>query len=181
MGVEDLPAQIRRGRENSSADKSETLSYGTIGGAPKSLILGRTYFYQKDERKARAAFDAARLTLEHSVEEKPRDPDQHMFLAEAYARLGRKDDAIREAKSAAKMIPESKDPYAGIVMQCHLAETYVMVGEFDVALPIIQHCVTTPAGFFVNDLRLDKFWDAIRSDPRFQQIVAQDVEPIKVE
>ena len=72
------------------SDKRETFSWGGLNGAPKSLVLGRIYFYMKDQAKARAAFESARATLERSVAAKPRDSDQRMFLAEAYARLGQK-------------------------------------------------------------------------------------------
>ena len=127
-------------------DNRETLSWGELAGAPKSLLLGRTYFYQKEGVKARAAFEAARLPLERSVQANPRDPDQRMSLAEAYARLDRKEDALREARRAAEIIPESKDAYFGVGLLTHLAEIYVMVGEFDLALPIIQHSLVSPAG-----------------------------------
>lgn len=154
-------------------DKRETLSWGSFAGAPKSLLLGRTYFYQKEGVKARAAFEAARLPFERSVQANRRDPDQRMFLAEAYARLGRKEDALREARRAAEIIPESKDAYFGIGLLTHLAEIYVMVGEFDLALPIIQHSLASPAGLFASDLRFDPVWDPIRVDPRFLKLLEQ--------
>jgi tetratricopeptide (TPR) repeat protein len=154
-------------------DTRETLSYGNLAGAPKSLLLGRTYFYQKEGAKAQAAFEAARLALERSVQATPRDPDRRMSLAEAYARLGRKDDALREARRAVEIIPESKDAYFGVWLLNDLAQIYVMVGEFDLALPIIQHSLATPAGLFAGDLRFDPVWDPIRGDPRFQNLLAQ--------
>ncbi|MBA3832591.1 MAG: hypothetical protein H0X34_12000 [Chthoniobacterales bacterium] len=154
-------------------DKRETLSWGSLAGAPKSLVLGRTYFHQKEVAKAQAAFEAARLALERSVQANPRDPDQRMFLAEAYARLGRKEDALREARRAAEIIPESKDAYFGIGLLTHLAEIYVTVGERDLALPIIQHSLASPAGLFASELRFDPVWDPIRADARFLNLMQQ--------
>ena len=96
----------------------------------------------------RAAHESARTTLERSVAAKPRDPDQRMFLAEAYARLGHKEEAIREARLAAEIVPENKDPFFGADLQESLASVYVMVGEFDQALPIFEHLLTVPLDAF---------------------------------
>lgn len=154
-------------------DQRETLSWGSLAGAPKSLLLGRTYCYQHEGVKARAAFEAARSALEYSVQAKPRDPDQRMCLAEADARLGRKEDALREARRAAEIIPESKDSYLGVGLLTRLAQIYVIVGEFDLALPIIQHSLASPAGLFASDLRFDPVWDPVRADPRFLKLLEQ--------
>jgi len=59
-------------------------------------------------RKSAGGVRGGALALERSVQANPRDPDQRMFLAEAYARLDRKEDALREARRAAEIIPESK-------------------------------------------------------------------------
>jgi hypothetical protein len=54
-----------------------------------------------------------------------------------------------------------------------LANIYGMVGEPDLALPILAHSLATPAGLFVQDLRLDPAWDPLRGDARFQQLLKQ--------
>jgi tetratricopeptide (TPR) repeat protein len=155
------------------SDEREVFAWGSLSGAPKSLVLGRIYLYAKNDAKARTAFEAARVTLEHSLEANPLDANQRMFLAEAYAGLGRKEEAIREARHAAEMIPESKDAYYGIDLQNKLVRIYVLTHEFDLALPIIEHSLGMPAGFFVNDLRFSPFWDDVRRDPRFQKLLAK--------
>jgi len=159
----------------------KVFSYGTLSGAPKSLVLGRIYFYMRDEAKARTAYELARPVLERSVQAHPRDADQGMFLAETYARLGRKDEAIREARRAAEIIPESKDAWLGASLQRDLAGVYVMVGEIDQALPMIKHVLDVPSFFFVNELRLDPLWEPIRQDSRYQQILQGGEKVIKVE
>lgn len=162
------------------ADKREIFSWGELAGAPKPLALGRVYSFAKEHAKARVAFETARSILERSVQEKPNDPYQRMYLAETYARLGRHDDAIREADQAVAILPESKDHWAGLELQCRLAAIYVTVGDFDSALPVIQHCVDLPAGLFISDLKFDPVWEPIRNDPRFEAIVAHHPPPIRV-
>jgi serine/threonine protein kinase/Flp pilus assembly protein TadD len=162
-------------------DSRDTLSYGSLAAAPKSLILGRTYFYGNDQAKAETAFNAARWRLEDLIRAQPHNPQLRMLLAEAYARLGHKAEAIAEAENAAETLPESKDAYIGVGLQCSLAETYIMVGDLDRALPIIAHCLDIPGGYFANGLKLDPFWDVVHGDPRFQAIIARAEKATKVE
>jgi hypothetical protein len=68
---------------------------------------------------------------------------------------------------------KSKDPYFGIGLQNDLAKICVMVGEFDQAMPIIEHSLATLAGFSVNQLRFHPLFDPLRGDPRFQRLLQQ--------
>ena len=68
---------------------------------------------------------------------------------------------------------KSKDPYFGIGLQNDQAKICVMVGEFDQAMPIIEHSLATPAGFSVNQLRFHPLFDPLRGDPRFQKLLQQ--------
>ena len=68
---------------------------------------------------------------------------------------------------------KSKDPYFGIGLQNDLVKICVMVGEFDQAMPIIEHSLATPAGFSVNQLRFRPLFDPLRGDPRFQRLLQQ--------
>jgi TolB-like protein/Flp pilus assembly protein TadD len=153
----------------------------TLDGAPKSFVLGQICYLRNDVAKASAAFETACPVLEAAVQAKPRDAIQRFRLAETYASLGRKAEAIREAKRAAEIIPESRDAYNGLAMQCNLAHIYVMVGEIDRALPIIEHALATPGWLFRNEIRLDPNWDALRPDPRFERIVAEAPDPLKID
>jgi serine/threonine protein kinase/cytochrome c-type biogenesis protein CcmH/NrfG len=176
--VAQLKIYLRKFDEAEKAVRSDARE---INGEPKSLMLGRIYLLLDDATKATAAFEAARRTLETTLQEKPRDAGQRMFLAETYARLGHKEDAVREAKQAAQTIPESKDAWLGIGLQNDLARIYVILGEIDRALPIIEHSLATPAGFYANELRLDPFWDVLHGNPRFERLLAQAAEPTKIE
>jgi len=40
-------------------------------------------------------------------------------------------------------------------------------------LDLIKRSLTTPNGVTVSLLKLDPGWDPLRSDPRFQQLIAQ--------
>jgi hypothetical protein len=66
-------------------------------------------------------------------------------------------------------------------MNGFLALIYARVGENDLAIPLIEHLLTTPGAvdstnysITVNDLKHCWEWDSLRDDPRFQKLIAQD-------
>jgi TolB-like protein/Tfp pilus assembly protein PilF len=155
------------------SDSRDIFWWGNMHGAPKSLLLGRVYSRSGQRDKARAQFEAARVFLEQAIAARPRDADAHINLAEAYAGLGRKNDAILAARRATEIIPESKDPWYGAAELSDLAQIYVTVGEFDLALPIIEHCLSTVSPIYRSQLRFQPAWDPVRNDPRFQELIAR--------
>jgi TolB-like protein/cytochrome c-type biogenesis protein CcmH/NrfG len=139
---------------------------------PRSLLLGRVYIALNDNANAGTSFDQARQVLEQAVRENPGDASRHALLGEAYARLGRKEEAIREGKQATELLPESKDAFDGPQMTIALARIYCETGEPDQALTLLEHSLVTPAGISKYELQLDPAWDSLRSKPRFQQLLA---------
>ena len=163
------------------SDPREVFAWGKWVGAPKSFVLALIYALMDDKVRAVAACETALPKLEAAVNAHPRDTSQRMDLAETYARLSRKEDALREARTAAETIPESKDAWLGIEVQTGLARIYFLVGEIDSALPIIRHSLDTPGGLYRNELRVDPFWDGLRGDSRFRQILAEAREPTQID
>jgi len=53
-----------------------------------------------------------------------------------------------------------------------VARAYVALGDFDRAIPLIEHALRAPAveGLTAAYLRVDPAWDPIRNDPRFQKL-----------
>ena len=46
------------------------------------------------------------------------------------------------------------------------------LGDGDLAIPLIERLLRTPRGVVLQDLRFSPDWDPLRSDPRFQKILA---------
>ncbi len=153
-------------------DPAETFHRRGLWPIPKALMLGNLYDLTGDQVKAHAAYEAARPAIERTLAERPLDAGWHAVAAELYAGLGRKADAIREAKRATEIIPESTDKAMGAGMQENLANIYLQLGELDWAMPILAHSLQTPCGAYVNDLRFAPFYDKVRGDPRFQKLMA---------
>ena len=95
-----------------------------------------------------------------------------VVLSRIDAALGRHDEAIREAQRACELLPVSKDAMYGPVMITNLALVYAAVGEKDRAFEQLTTSAQLPGGVHYGELKLDPAWDALRGDPRFDQIVA---------
>jgi hypothetical protein len=94
------------------------------------------------------------------------------FAARLNAGLGRKEEAIREARRAVDLMPIAKDSYWGPEFVANLALVYAWTGERDRALEQLETVATIPAGPSYGDLRFNPCWDELRGDPRFDKIVA---------
>jgi hypothetical protein len=88
------------------------------------------------------------------------------------AGLGRKDDALREGKRAMELLPISKDSVNGARMIEFFTITAAWAGDKDLAIQHIEFATQNPIDLSYGQLKLHPFWDSLRSDPRFEKIVA---------
>jgi TolB-like protein/DNA-binding winged helix-turn-helix (wHTH) protein/Tfp pilus assembly protein PilF len=156
-------------------------SLSAIGDDMKAYYQGRLAFARGDIESAQRYFAAARSDFERRVSDDPDAADRHDVLALLYAYMQRKDEAIREARRAVELEPESQNAFHGTAHAATLALVYALVGEPDQAIPLIERLLSTPGpvecsdfpyNITLGDLRLRWEWDSLRSDPRFQKILA---------
>lgn len=138
---------------------------------PKFLYAGDVYELMNQPELARASYDSARVILEGRAKEFPDDHRLHYPLGVAYAGLGRKQEAIREAKLSVELFPISKDVLEGTYRVGGLAHIYTMVGEYEDAVDQIEYLLSIPSRLSVACLRLDPRWDPLRDHPRFQKLL----------
>ena len=129
------------------------------------------------EEGAKAAFEKAREKLEGVLRNRPDDPEALSELGLAYAGLGRKEDALRVSRRAVELLPTWRDAMEGPLFATMLAEVYAWVEDHDAALEQLAALVTRPAGPSYGELKFDPAWDDLRSDPRFDKIIAKAAEP----
>jgi adenylate cyclase len=141
---------------------------------PKNFLLGRVYFYAGDKVKAREAYQSTRAHIERAVAEQPQSAFVQLALAELMAGTGKRDEAMRLCERAMEMLPVSRDAWHGQIALVSSAEIYGMLGDADRAVPLIERSLAIPSYQHRPLLRLDPKWDSIRSDPRFQKLIAQD-------
>jgi serine/threonine-protein kinase len=81
--------------------------------------------------------------------------------------LGEKDAAVAEAIRGTELLPESMDAFEGPICTQTLAEIYMIVGEHDKALAIVDGLLSRPTQVTVAQLKVNPLWDPLRQDPRF--------------
>lgn len=77
------------------------------------------------------------------------------------------------------LAPSSEYPELGPNLEDEMARTYAQLGDAGHAISMLKRLLQTSysgATFLTPaTLRLDPIWDAIRNDPRFQQLSAEKV------
>ena len=140
---------------------------------PNSWCQGLVARLRGDEPSARAAFTDARRELEQIVRDQPKYAAALCALGVVDAALGNKEDAIREGERAVELTPTTESAIDGAMFIQYLAVIYAWTGENDRAIERLGQAVKLPGSHVTyGNLRLNPFWDPLRGDPRFDNIVA---------
>jgi len=137
------------------------------------FFLGKAdiYHYWGRDSLSVIYYDSARLVAERRLQINPGVAFYNACLGIAYAGLGRKSDAIREGKKGVESLSASQDALYGPGMMQALADIYVMTGEYEPAIDMLDSLMSIPAGLGLYDLRHHPKWDPLRDHPRFQELV----------
>jgi tetratricopeptide (TPR) repeat protein len=125
-----------------------------------------------DTAGAQTAFAAARAQQEKVIAAQGEYAPALCVLGLIDAALGRKDDALREGRRAAEMLPVEKDALNGVRVREFLAIIYAWAGEKGLACEQLAAVTKFPASASYGQLRLHPYWDPLRGDARFEKIVA---------
>jgi tetratricopeptide (TPR) repeat protein len=101
-------------------------------------------------------------------------------LALIHALLGRKKEAVGEAFRAIDVMERAAGTIEKNTMSSALALVYARSGEAEKALDLIEHLLTVPCelhgdaiyNMTLTDLKWRWLWDPLRSNPRFQKLLA---------
>jgi serine/threonine-protein kinase len=139
---------------------------------PKAWYEGLAARLRGERALAQEAFLRARAVAEHDVQERPEYGPPLGVLGMIDAMLGRKEDAIREGSRAVELLPVERDTINGSQLLMHLAMIYAAAGEKDLAIEKLRALLSKPGDGSYGDFRLNPFWDPLRGDPRFEELVA---------
>jgi TolB-like protein/Tfp pilus assembly protein PilF len=172
-------------RDYASAEKiltdSPLAGFPRAGEGAKAFFQGRTALARGDVKSAQRYFAAAAPSFEGWVRDDPDDASRHARLGLLYAYMHREEDAIREGRRAVELEPESHNAFFSARVSASLALVYALLDEPDQAIPLVERLLSIPGpldwpdfpqSITLADLRLRWEWDSLRSNPRFQEILA---------
>ena len=127
---------------------------------------------------AKITAERARNTLEPLYRHQP---DNFVFaasLSQIYAAMGQKQSALKAAEESIVLLPSAKDRVSGPSLEQNLAFIQAIFGENSRAISTLTQLLQTAYGSWLYDpvpitpalLRLDPFWDPLRTDPAFQKL-----------
>jgi serine/threonine protein kinase len=165
--------------ERDSAAAANALAAGYEDGMGNEIVKYTSRFMEglvgrmeKDDAKARAAFTIARAEQEKLVRVNPDDAGALAVLGLSNAALGRKEEALREGRRAVELLPVEKDSINGAVLIACLATIAAWVGDKDLACQEIVASIRYSSYLSYGELKLMPWWDPLRGDPCFEEIVA---------
>ena len=135
-------------------------------------VMAQTYDFRGDQARARAYADTARAAYEAQLRETPDDAQRLVLHGLTLAMLGRADEATRQAERGVSLLPLRRDAYAGAYLQHQLARVYLMVGQHDRALDVLEPLFGMPYYLSPGWLRIDPTFAPLKANPRFERLAS---------
>ena len=139
---------------------------------PHSWCVGILARAQGNKEAAHAAFMTARRESEKIVREQPQFGEALCVLGMIDAALGMKEQAVDEGRRAVQLVPIERDAINGPLLLQYLAVIYAWTGDKERAVAQLVPLATMPSTINFGFLRLHPYWDPLRGDPRFEELVA---------
>jgi TolB-like protein/Tfp pilus assembly protein PilF len=125
-----------------------------------------------DSAGAKITAEQARKTLEPICRNQPDNDFAATCLSQAFAILGDKNSALKEAERAIALRPSAEHAVDGPAIEENLALIRTIIGENSGAISILARLLDVPYKNSITPARLglDPAWDPLRADPAFQKL-----------
>jgi serine/threonine protein kinase/Tfp pilus assembly protein PilF len=132
-----------------------------------------------DTANAKGTAEQARNALELVCKDQPDNAFAWAALAEANALTGERDLALKLGARSLILLPSTKDPVVGPVIEAYVAFIQTICGETSRAISTLARLLQTPSVWPLTPslLRLDPVWDSLRTDPAFQKLCEESQPP----
>ena len=144
--------------------------------AARALVFAQIHALDGDAAKVRSEAATAEREFAKQIKDAPDDPQIHILHGQALAYLGRREAAIREGEGGLALMPAGGDTYVGPYFQHQVVRIYMILGEKEKALGLLEALMKIPYYLSPAWLKIDPNFDPLRGDLRFQKLA--DSKPV---
>jgi hypothetical protein len=100
----------------------------------------------------------------------PRGFESYSLRSKSFARWT---SARRRVVQESLLLPISKDVFMGPIYIVGLADVYVVNGNYDKSLDLLDSLLSMPAWISVQSIELEPKYDPLRKLPRYKALIAK--------
>jgi hypothetical protein len=138
-----------------------------------ATVMMQLWGLRGNEAKASAYADTAYRATLVQMKAAPRDAQRPILAGLQLAYMGRKSEAIAMGLKGLARSPIERDHWFGPYYQQIMARIYMLTGEPDKAVDLLETILKEPYFLTPAWLRIDPTWAPLKDNPRFQRLIAQ--------
>jgi tetratricopeptide (TPR) repeat protein len=144
---------------------------GTVNDYRSTFEIARVYFWEGNRPMAKVYADSAISFLEKKLSGMIDDHRIYSTLGVCYAISGHEKKAIEYGRKAMELFPTSLDAWIGPIHEGRMAEIYIILGKYDLALDKIERLLSIPSHISTCEMLVEPMYEPLRNLPRFKKLV----------
>ncbi len=156
-------------------DALDRLALTAGGSDSSSFYLAKSVLYSRrgSPDLEKAYCDSARIVMERLIASGSDDAYYRAQLAVACAKLGKREEALREIERALDMMPVSENVWTGTDFLWMSVEVRLALGEFKEAIDEMEKALEYPGIMSKAWIRVERIYAPLRAYTRFQRLIRE--------
>ena len=140
-------------------------------------VLADFHALRGDMTQARRYAEWACEAYAGKIAASPDSARLHAYLGVTLAYLARRREATREAEQALRLITARRDAYGGPRIQIIVVYIYIILGDYEQAVDMLEALLKVPCNLSTGLLSLDPHYTPLRGNPRFEKLLEAESGP----
>ena len=116
--------------------------------------------------------DSAARELAAQLRTSPNDAQRHVIRGLTLAYAGRRPEALAEGERGLALMPVEKHHQVGMYVRHQMMRIYLLLGENEKALDLLEPLLAKPYYLSPGWLRIDPTFAPLKGSPRFERLIA---------